>query len=167
MGGKVKRGERAEAALAIMNKKEIIWAAGFFDGEGTIFVSHRTSHSSWRNGVKRRYEITSVGLSVGQSGRPDVLVRFQQALGIRKRIQGPFYRRKKNDPSQFYLPMYRLQFYGRPWVHRILVKLWPYLSPPKIEQAQKVWATLKAERKPKSPYLPALPLAPKRRYRSL
>lgn len=69
-------------ALARLDPLQLAWAAGFFDGEGSTFVSAR----------KDRPEYLRLEVSVGQSGHtgsPEVLYRFQAAvLGIGT-ISGP------------------------------------------------------------------------------
>jgi hypothetical protein len=127
---------------------EMAWAAGFFDGEGSTFVLR---HKQSRGGTGRLYPCVSVGISVCQTDRRP-LDRFVAALGLGK-VRGP-YRPRGNQR-----PYFRWERAGRPSVHRALVRLWPYLSDPKKEQARRVWAELLSLRGKKSPRLPKLPEA--------
>lgn len=131
---------------------ELSWAAGFFDGEGTIFVNHlrRVKHAD-RPGCPA-YPVISVSASISHVRR-EPLDRFAAAINGRK--PGGPYRQKDIRHSAYY----RWDACGRPSVHRVLTLLWPYLSEPKKEQARRVWAELEASKRKKSPYLPPLPVA--------
>lgn len=129
---------------------ELAWAAGFFDGEGSVFVNRkRNVRRSGRPGSEP-YNTVSVCLSVSQV-EPAPLIRFADAVGGR-RPTGPYKPRSVNSR-----PYYRWDAMGRPSVHRVLVTLWPYLTEPKRAQARRVWLELEALRRPKSPPLPELP----------
>lgn len=126
---------------------ELAWAAGFFDGEGSVFVNRRKSVAKYRaNPI--RYDITSVGLAVCQVDiRP--LRRFRAAIGAERAISGPYPTTRK--------PYWRWSCEGRPSVLGVLETLWPFLSEPKREQSYRVWDELWELRRPKSPPLPPLP----------
>jgi len=127
---------------------EIAWAAGFFDGEGSVFVNRIKRQKGGTTG--KMYPVVSVSLSISQV-EPEPLERFTRAVGGRKPM-GPYKPRHANAK-----PYYRWDACGRPSVHRVLCLLWPYMSGPKKRQARKVWATLKDLRTNKSPVLPPLP----------
>ncbi len=132
---------------------ELAWAAGFFDGEGSVFVSRQkhVRHAAEPGRTPGKvYPVTSPCVSVSQV-EPEPLARFARAVGGRKPT-GPY---KPRGPRSN--PYYRWDAVGRPSVHRVLSLLWPYLSEPKRRQARRVWADLEASRGKKSPPLPALP----------
>lgn len=128
---------------------ELAWAAGFFDGEGTIFVNNikRLSHPE-RPGAPS-YPCTSPVIGIAHVRR-EPLDRFAIAVG--GRIRGPY--KPRTERSQ---PYFRWEASGRGSVHRVISLLWPYLSAPKREQASRVWAELEARKGKKSPFLPPLP----------
>lgn len=73
---------------------ELAWAAGFFEGEGWLYVPPDT-----RNGLR---------MHVAQSsdlGQPETLLRFQRAVGDRGRI----YKQPANDWSKKQRYQWRLQ----------------------------------------------------------
>ena len=129
---------------------ELAWAAGFFDGEGTVFVNHqkRVPHPARKNPA--RYDITSPVISVSQV-EYQPLERFAKAVAGRKPT-GPY--KQKTENSRAY---YRWDACGRPSVLRILGLLWPYMSQPKRDQARRAWAELEKCKGPKSPVLYPLP----------
>lgn len=127
---------------------EIAWAAGFFDGEGSVFVNH-IKRAKGGNG--RYYPVISVTATVVQTN-PAPIYRFHAAICGVGRINGPFKGRKAN-----YKPYWRWSTEGRPSVCSVLSMLWPYLSYPKRQQAIKVWKELELLKTKKSPKLPSLP----------
>lgn len=56
--------------------EDLAWAAGIFDGEGTV---------TWTNGRTRK----TLRLSVAQSGSPEIPERFQKAVGLGS-VHGPY-----------------------------------------------------------------------------
>lgn len=133
---------------------ELAWAAGFFDGEGSIFVNHQVVPRKRRAEGERPpgppYQVNTPVLSVSQvEFQP--LERFARAVSGRTPT-GPYKPRSARSR-----PYYRWDASGRPSTHRVLSLLWPYMSEPKKAQARRVWAELEALTQPKSPPLPALP----------
>lgn len=127
---------------------ELAWAAGFFDGEGSIYVHHIKRHKGGTTG--RYYAITSVEISVAQSDKRP-LNRFLNIINI-GRIAGPYQPKYRNAKPYWYW-----KTAGRPSVHAVLSLLWPYLSEPKKEQARRCWVTLLEKKTNKSPKLLELP----------
>jgi hypothetical protein len=126
---------------------ELAWAAGFFDGEGSIFVNHKRTPGGTTG---RIYTIHSPCLSISQVDvRP--LERWANAVGGR-RPTGPYKPRSAKSN-----PYYRWDAMGRPSVHAIIVQIWDFISEPKREQIQRIWDELASLRTIKSPPLPALP----------
>lgn len=107
------------------------WAAGFYDGEGSF--TNTATHSP----VMR----------VGQSGDPLVLVRFREAVGIGK-VYGPYNNYNKNY-KKAHQPSWVWSVSGRNKTAEVLLRLWPYLSTPKKEQARKVLDRYDAQVQPR------------------
>lgn len=103
----------------MMNREELAWAAGFFDGEGNVrFGSNAPLKGSIR-------------VQVGQTDRR-VLDRFQKAvLGLGK-VYGPYPRLKEN-----WQPRYIFETHGFEQSQAIVAMLYQFLSPVKQEQCLK------------------------------
>jgi hypothetical protein len=144
------RWDEVEPRMPSSDPVELAWAAGFFDGEGSVFVNRqkRVPHRTRANPAL--YDITSPNASVAQVELAP-LERFAKAVGGRA-PSGPY--KTRNVNANLY---YRWDACGRPSVHRMLVLLWPYLCAPKRAQAHAVWAELERLKRPKSPPLPPLP----------
>lgn len=127
---------------------ELAWAAGFYDGEGSICVLHKKRVKGGTTG--KDYHCTSVQMSLAQV-RPEPLRRFHAAVGVGK-MAGPYYPKNKAHS-----PYYKWETTGRPSSHEAIMKLWAYLSAPKREQIIRVWAALLDASGPKSPRLKELP----------
>jgi hypothetical protein len=108
-------------------KTELAWSAGFFDGEGSISVV--TRKASRRH--YHRLDTFSIRLRLCQVRR-EPLDRFVAATGSTQRVRGPYNDRRPNAQPQFEWTA------DGPAAERILGLLWPYLSPPKREQAERV-----------------------------
>lgn len=97
-----------------MDRFELAWAAGFFDGEGCIRLA-------------RGYP----NLHLGQTDRRP-LDRFRAAVGGGN-VTGPYDKRNSR-------PMFQWTCYTREEVERIVNLLWPYLSEPKRESiGERLW----------------------------
>jgi len=96
-----------------MDRHELAWAAGFFDGEGWAGKSTR--------GVRAQIN------QAGPDRIPAVLVRFQAALGGLGRIGGPTREPKRKD-------MYRWIVSSRDEVALLLQLVKPWLGPVKLAQ---------------------------------
>lgn len=127
---------------------EQAWAAGFFDGEGSLFVRHTAKHKGGTTG--KLYPLLTVEMSIAQVRR-EPLDRFLAAVGVGA-IAGPYKPRSQNSQ-----PHFRWSTAGRPSVYSALCRLWPFLCPPKKEQAARAWAELQEKATKKSPRLPELP----------
>jgi hypothetical protein len=97
-----------------MDRHELAWAAGFFDGEGWA-AQNKT------RGVQARIN------QADSDGIPAVLLRFQSALGGLGRIGGPT---KKPDRKD----LYRWSVSSRADVELVLQLLKPWLGPVKLLQ---------------------------------
>lgn len=112
------------------NKFELAWAAGFFDGEGSISVT----------------KIKGFGRLLIQIGQSDIrpLIRFKNAVNCGT-INGPY--QIKN-----YKPMWRFSIRIYKDCKKTLELLWPFMSEPKKEQATP--KLLEAEECEKMPRIP-------------
>lgn len=112
-------------------RDEIVWSAGFFDGEGHIGI-HRGGHSQgpWKR--------TDLYLTISQCDRY-VLDRFHSAVGVGK-VTGPFVRsyRNPNERDVFYYQLTRFEH-----VQAVVAMLWDFLSPVKRNQAFTVLREIK------------------------
>jgi len=109
------------------SETEIAWAAGLFDGEGSVWVTKDT---------RCRPEWRGVAMEIAQSSRgdiPETLERFHAIVGV-GRISGP--RLLGNPWSK--LPQYRWQVSGRHKVSSVVRVLWPWLSAVKRSQLREM-----------------------------
>jgi hypothetical protein len=92
---------------------ELAWAAGFFDGEGSIVLPRGA---------------TSIALQIGQADRRP-LERFHAAVGDLGRIEGPT---PPNPPGRLVMHRWRV---GK-WrdAQAVIALLWPFLAQPKRER---------------------------------
>jgi hypothetical protein len=92
-----------------MDRHELAWAAGFFDGEG------------WA--AKRKRGVQSRINQAGPNGMPAVLLKFQRAVGV-GRLKGPHLEEGKQD-------LYWWEATSRPDVGRVADLIGPWLCPAK------------------------------------
>ena len=92
-----------------MDRHELAWAAGFFDGEG------------WANRAKRGVH-TRIN-QAGSDGMPAVLIKFQRIVGV-GRLKGPQVTDGKQD-------LFWWEATSRPDVGRVADLLGPWLCPVK------------------------------------
>src|SRR2546425_3271229 len=107
------------APVAVSSMEELAWAAGLFDGEGSV----TTSRSA------RSRTIEACLPQSAAAGIPNVLERFQRAVA-RGRIYGP---RKRSDPWSK-LPQYRWRSTNITDVCTTIEMLWPWLCEAKRSQ---------------------------------
>ncbi len=98
------------------------WAAGFFDGEGSLWLMKDRRWPNWR-GVAMELAQASRG------GVPETLERFHAIVGVGA-INGP--RTLRNPWTR--LPQYRWQVSGRRKATLVIRLLWPWLSDVKRSQ---------------------------------
>ena len=104
---------------------ELAWAAGFFDGEGSILLGNH-----YKKGVQYRY----LRANVQQNDRRP-LDRFVAAVGAGK-VNGPYAGNRVNPIHNWNV--------NSAVALGVIGRLWPYLSAPKREQALRVAADLDA-----------------------
>ena len=108
-----------------MNREELAWAAGFFDGEGTTHLNRRR----WpRVGVVQTGEYAM-----------HLLRRFQEAVGGLGKIYGPRQQRG-NWAMAWYFKTNRFEE-----AQAIIAMLWAFLGPAKREQARQALLVYGAE----------------------
>jgi len=101
-----------------INREELAWAAGFFDGEGHI--------GSAVTGKKRLNKHLHIQLVQTADGP---LERFQRAVGFGK-IYGPYKSRGNKRPyKQLHIDKFEQ-------VQQTICLLWPWLSEPKRQQTR-------------------------------
>lgn len=105
-----------------LDREELAWAAGFFDGEGHIGCTNNRNKKL--NRVYRHLHIQIV-----QTNR-EVLERLQNALPFGA-LYGPYRENRLNHKSywQWHVDSYEA-------VQQVVCALWPRLSRPKKEQAK-------------------------------
>lgn len=86
-----------------MIKTDIAWAAGLFEGEGSVFMTKKDG----------------IGIALGITDR-DVIENFSKITGIK--INGPYTQRLSTKP------IWMCQTTGIYSVQEILRKFWPYLG---------------------------------------
>lgn len=101
--------------IICLDTHELAWAAGFFDGEGSVL---------WRG--KKRKEIC---VSIAQS-ELQPLERFYEAIGKIGSLRGPYYHRVAHHK-----PYWVVYVNGFPNTQAVIALLWRWLSEPKRSQA--------------------------------
>ena len=101
-----------------ITQTERAWAAGFFDGEGSVFITN----------IGRNKDYPYPRVLIGQNDRR-VLDRFKAVIG-EGRIRGPY--AYKNRPRT--KPMFLWGLFGYPQIGRLARTIGPWLSPQKKRQ---------------------------------
>lgn len=105
------------STAVVLDRAELAWAAGFFDGEGSTIA----------RSLKSRPGYHQLNVTVPQSGRdgvPPVLLRFQRVMLGMGHINGP-----GNDG------IYMLRYLAREEARLVLDLMWPQLGDIKRAQA--------------------------------
>lgn len=97
-----------------MNREELAWAAGFFDGEGGFYA--------YPNARKKPNQKLYPRIEIGQIDRA-ILQRFQRAVGLGL-MRGPY--QKHSTPNQ--KPIWKFGVYHFEHVQAVGAMLWPWLS---------------------------------------
>jgi hypothetical protein len=105
------------APAALLDRAELAWAAGFFDGEGSTIARSLTSRPGYHQ----------LNVTLPQSGRdgvPRVLLRFQRVMLGMGHMSGP------SDDG-----IYMLRYAAREEARLALELMWPHLGEVKRAQA--------------------------------
>ena len=123
-----------------INREELAWAAGFFDGEGHVGASVGRFRARTEWGRRRETVRRDVYLVVGQVER-QVLDRFRRAVGCGA-VSGPYIHpvMAKRGNEQ---PRYAFQTARFEHIQAIVVMLWTWLSPVKRAQAVAALTTMR------------------------
>jgi hypothetical protein len=112
---------------------ELAWAAGLFEGEGSIIPEKN---------------LRPAALSMGSTDK-DVLERFAAAVGAGA-ILGP-YRGQGSRTPQHYKPMFAWKISGIYQIQAILRLFWPYLGERRRSKAAEVIASYYLSDRPRLP----------------
>lgn len=104
------------------NTEELKWAAGLFDGEGTIGVR--------KNGNKSGYRRIGIGLGMTDH---NVVRRFADAVQLGVLREQPYVQSKYPSAK----PVWRWRADNFEEVQAVVAQLWSWLSGPKREQARR------------------------------
>lgn len=107
-----------------MNREELAWSAGFFDGEGCTMLRRDR-----RPNDPTRKPTLNVGIAINQIDRR-VLDRFLEAVGTGT-IRGPYKTPGGRDQWRYVAD-------GHARVTAVVAFLWPWLGEVKREQARRV-----------------------------
>jgi hypothetical protein len=108
----------------MIDRQELAWAAGFFDGEGHVCL-----HRCTPNGRGRAEGYVSLEVTISQID-PRVLYRFAEAVG-HGRILGPYGYSKKTQAN--WRPFWVYKAYGAK-ARAAMQGISPWLSAVKAEQ---------------------------------
>jgi hypothetical protein len=102
-----------------VNREELAWAGGFFEGEGNFHfdISNKDSRSP------------RVRLSLSQVNK-EPLDRFVRALGFGS-VSGPYVRKDRNHQPYYTVVLRRWEL-----VQAAVAMLWPWLSRKRKDQAK-------------------------------
>src|SRR2546428_10320126 len=109
----------------VLNREQLAWAAGFFDGEGCFTVCYE--HHPNKDGSVYHYP----KISISQSGNPRLLSQFRRILKFGK-VTGPYTKNHKTAKK----PRYQYRAGGFEKVQASLCLLWPWLGISKKVQAK-------------------------------
>jgi hypothetical protein len=120
-----------------LNREELAWAAGFYDGEGCTSVCDLNSTRLTPKGKPK--DKPRLRMSIAQSYSPETLERFQRAVLGLGSIRGPWV------PKSVWTVGEKWEWTARR-AHEVIGVvglLWPFLCTPKREQIVKAMTTCK------------------------
>jgi hypothetical protein len=107
------------------------WAAGFYDGEGSVYPRPHRTHEG--------HFVAEMRITQGSSSEmPEALTRFA-AITRRGRLYGPYKQKNAN------LDVYRWDLSNRDAIESTLQEMWPWLGPVKRAQATAVIDVLRSQ----------------------
>ena len=101
-------------------KEDLAWAAGLFDGEGSVGFYKYPGHG----GSQFKLNITQY--------HPEVLIRFHRAVGGIGKVVGPRIGHNGKDRWDFRATSFQN-------VQAVIAMIWPWLSSPKRNQYTKAF----------------------------
>jgi hypothetical protein len=110
--------------------EEFAWAAGVFDGEGSVCLLRHRTHAG--------HFLAEASVTQSGTGVPEVLLRLQQIAGC-GRIYGPYAQKDS------VLPVYRWKCYRSRQVEDFIAGLWPWLGEVKRKQAERAIEVLRSQ----------------------
>jgi hypothetical protein len=108
-------------------REALAWAAGFYEGEGTVNACYSRYTSDL--GERRQRKTPQFQLRINQVGA-EPLIKFMEAVGTGK-VYGPYARTGVKDQYQYDVHSFEK-------VQAIIAMLWPWLSDRRREQARAV-----------------------------
>lgn len=122
--------ERVDQVAADL-EEALAWAAGLFDGEGSVYLARHRSHVGY---VRLEAAITQSDAE----GMPAVLTRFRNVTGLGF-AKGPY------PASEGHDPVYRWKLYRRVQIERMIDLLRPWLGSVKLAQADHAISRVSAQ----------------------
>lgn len=113
----------------VVDREELAWAAGFFDGEGCFSYTDKAGYGA---------------AAIGQVDR-EPLERFQRAVGGMGRIYGPYFKLYPGRVSK--QPWHQYRIYRREHLQAVTALLWFKLGTTKRRQAVNVLTKMKSCRR--------------------
>lgn len=107
----------------VPDREELAWAAGFFDGEGSIHIHNR----------KARRLIPNVSITQAGTHPTELLERFRRAVGGLGTVCGPY--QSKNGTWK---ARWQFEVVGFEKCQAVMAMLWRFLGPVKRAKAKKV-----------------------------
>lgn len=112
----------------IPGQERLAWAAGLWDGEGSVCLLKHRSHVG--------YFVPEASITQSSAdGRPEVLLRMESVA------RGGFWYGPFKQKGSL-LPVYRWKIFRRQEIGSLLDQLWPWLGSIKREQAERVLRVL-------------------------
>ena len=108
-----------------INRENLAWAAGFYDGEGCMTCCYDVKN---KDGTHYR----AIKFVISQSGFVDLLERFKLIIGFGS-IYGPYTKNHKTAK----LPRYNIRLSGFEKCQFMIALLWKHLGDQKRIQAKK------------------------------
>lgn len=125
-------GDAADAGHQCSELEEIGWAAGVFDGEGSVYLAKHQSHAGY-------FTLEAAVTQSGIEGVPELLARFCRIARVGC-IYGPF-----APHSEKWRPVYRWKAFGIGQVAPLIERLRPWLGPIKRSQADDVFSVVRSQ----------------------
>ena len=117
-----------------INREELAWAAGFYDGEGSTGLNKYTTVG--KKGKRRGYWKRYPTMTIAQTGNGEELHRFNFAVGNIGKVYGPYgpYGTNKQNKQSYF------QFHvnGFEKVQAVTAVLWKFMCSAKRNQSEDV-----------------------------